>query len=89
MPRSCTPAQQAVGFQLAHEARRAGLAAQLELAGRSLKGQLKQAERVGARFVAVLGDEGATLRDRESGEQEVLDDAARVIPSVLRGRQLS
>ena len=34
----------------------------LELAGRSLKGQLKQADRVGARYVAILGDEGTSLQ---------------------------
>ena len=32
----------------------AGLAAQMELAGRTLKGQLKQAERLGARYVAIV-----------------------------------
>ena len=42
---------------------RAGLAAQMELAGRSLKGQLKQAERLGARFVADRrGRRGAPAR---------------------------
>ena len=48
------------------EARRAGLAVQQELAGRSLKGQLKQADRLGARYVAILGDEGIALKDMES-----------------------
>ncbi len=43
-------------FDLSREARRAGLAAQLELAGRSLKGQLKHADRIGARYVAIVGD---------------------------------
>ena len=42
-------------FDLVSEARRAGLSAQLELAGRSLKGQLKQADRLGARYVALVG----------------------------------
>jgi histidyl-tRNA synthetase len=36
-------------FELANEARQAGLRAQMELAGRSLKGQLKHADRLGAR----------------------------------------
>ncbi len=81
-------AGRAPAFQVAHEARRAGLIAQMELAGRSLKGQLKQADRLGARFVAVLGEEGATVKDRESGQQdEVAADA--VIAAVLRGRKLS
>jgi histidyl-tRNA synthetase len=57
-------------FVLAGEARRAGLRAQLELAGRSLKGQLKQADRAGARYVAIVGADGTQLRDMDSGEQE-------------------
>ena len=81
-------AQRADGFQIAHEARRAGLAAQLELAGRSAKGQLKQADRIGARFVAILGEEGATVKDMESGEQELVAPGA-VIAQVLRRRTLS
>ena len=71
-------------FRLTGEARRAGLAAQLELAGRGLKGQMKQAGRVGARYVAILGDEGVSLKDMESGEQRVIE-AAAVIPEVQRG----
>jgi histidyl-tRNA synthetase len=81
-------AARAAGFQIAQEARRAGLAAQLELARRSLKGQLKQADRLGARFVAILGEEGATVKDMESGEQDVVEPGD-VIPHVLRGRTLS
>jgi histidyl-tRNA synthetase len=77
------------GFVLSREARRAGLAAQLELAGRSLKGQLKQADRIGARFVAILEPGGqATLRDMSSGEQTEVPLAA-VIPAVLRGSRLT
>jgi histidyl-tRNA synthetase len=56
-------------FRLAADARRAGHAARVELGGRSLKGQLKQADRAGARYVAILGDEGAALKDMETGEQ--------------------
>jgi histidyl-tRNA synthetase len=60
-------------FALAAEARRAGLNVQLELGGRSRKGQLKQADRSGARFVAILGEEGTALRDMESGEQKTVE----------------
>jgi histidyl-tRNA synthetase len=59
----------ASAFRIAAEARRAGHSAQVELAGRSMKGQLKAADRAGARFVAILGDEGMSLKDMESGEQ--------------------
>jgi histidyl-tRNA synthetase len=59
-------------FRLASDARRAGHSARLELGGRSLKGQLKQADRAGARYVAILGDEGVALKDMESGEQQTV-----------------
>jgi histidyl-tRNA synthetase len=77
-----------IGFELAREARRAGLQAQLELAGRSLKGQLRHADRIGARYVAIVGDEGASLKDLQSGEQRELT-LAEVIPSILRGGVLA
>ena len=73
-------------FALASEARRAGLAVQQELAGRSLKGQLKQADRLGARYVAILGDEGISLKDMESGEQEVVESASAAVARTLKGR---
>jgi histidyl-tRNA synthetase len=57
-------------FALAARARRAGLAAHLELAGRSPKGQLRQADRLGARFAALFDGDGAVaLRDLQSGEE--------------------
>jgi histidyl-tRNA synthetase len=87
-----TPDADRTTFALAAEARRAGLAAQLELAGRSLKGQLKHADRIGARYVAMVarsdGQTTVTLKDMESGEQRQLDPAA-VIPTVLRGSRLT
>jgi histidyl-tRNA synthetase len=60
-------------FRLAADVRRAGHAARLELAGRSVKGQLKQADRAGARYVAILGDEGTLLKDMETGEQQTVE----------------
>jgi histidyl-tRNA synthetase len=67
------PEHAADAFRLAADARRAGHAARLELGGRSLKGQLKQADRAGARFVAILGEEGTALKDMESGEQKTVE----------------
>jgi histidyl-tRNA synthetase len=80
-----------IAFELSREARRAGLRAQLELAGRSLKGQLKHADRIGARYVAIVGDGGngpVSLRDMESGEQRDTSPN-NVIPTILRGSRLS
>ena len=64
------PAHRA-GFELANEARRAGLSAQLELAGRGLKGQLKHADRLGARYVAIIDDQmRINLKNMESGRPD-------------------
>ncbi|MDQ3849377.1 MAG: histidine--tRNA ligase [Actinomycetota bacterium] len=79
------PAQRAVAFAVADEALRARLHAQLELAGRSRKGQLKQADRLGARYVALVGAAGTVLKDRESGEQRELAPD-EVVPRILRER---
>jgi histidyl-tRNA synthetase len=76
-------------FKLAHDARRAGLSAQLELSGRSLKGQLKHADRLGARYVAIVdGDVPVVLRDMESQKQREIEPAG-VIPTILRGIRLA
>jgi histidyl-tRNA synthetase len=75
-------------LRLATAARRDGLHAEVELAGRSLKGQLKQADRVGARYVALLGDEGAQLKDMQSGEQHAIDPDA-VADAVRRERPVA
>ncbi len=59
---------------LAIELRRAGIGADLDLAGRSLKGQMKQADRSGApRAVILAEDGGAELREMASGEQRPVE----------------
>jgi histidyl-tRNA synthetase len=59
---------------LASELRRAGFAAEFDLAGRAAKGQLKHANRIGADFVVFLSAEGSPeLRDMRSGEQRPVD----------------
>jgi histidyl-tRNA synthetase len=79
-----TPDGARAGFELAREARRAGLQAQLELSRRSLKGQLRHADRIRARYVAIVGENGmARLKNMESGDER--DTAlANVIPEILR-----
>lgn len=77
------------GFAIARDARRAGLHAQVELAGRGMKGQLKHADRLKARYVAIVGDgDEVGLKDMESGEQRDTS-VANVIPTILRGSRLS
>jgi histidyl-tRNA synthetase len=54
-----------------------------------LKGQLKHADRIGARYVAIVADaEHASLKDMESGDQRELEPTD-VIPVILRGSRLS
>lgn len=60
-------------FALVTQLRRAGLIAHLDLAGRSVKGQMKQAGRVGARRSVLIEADGASVRDMSSGEQTSLD----------------
>jgi histidyl-tRNA synthetase len=78
-------AQRAAAFAVTAEARDARMNAQMELARRSRKGQLKQADRLGARYVAIIGEEGTVLKDMQGAAQ--LDVQAReVVTRILRDR---
>ena len=62
-------------FPLATRLAAAGLGADLDLMGRGMKGQMKDADRSGARYAVILGDEEmaageATVKDLSSGDQE-------------------
>jgi histidyl-tRNA synthetase len=71
-------------FGLLCAARSAGLSAQMDLGGRSLKGQLGHANALGARYVAIVGNEQTVLKDMQDGAQEqVATDT--VVHAVLRG----
>jgi histidyl-tRNA synthetase len=59
---------------LVAELRRAGLRADLDLAGRSMKGQMRHADRLGARHAVILDADGsAQLRDMRSGDQREVE----------------
>jgi histidyl-tRNA synthetase len=61
------------------ELRRAGLRAELDLGGRVMKGQMKQADRIGAAVAVILEEDGgAQVRDMTTGEQRELDLAKAV-----------
>jgi histidyl-tRNA synthetase len=65
------------------------LRAQLELAGRGLKGQLKHADRLGARYVAIIDDQmRINLKDMETGDQTEVEPST-VIPAILRGSRIA
>jgi histidyl-tRNA synthetase len=66
-------------FALAAELRRAGFAAEADLGGRGLKGQLRHADRIRARRAVILEeDRSAELREMDSGEQRPIDPARAV-----------
>ena len=68
-------------FRVVRALRAAGVDAEMEQAGRSLKGQLKQANRRNAAHVVIVGDE-LEVKEMESGEQRAvrdLDEAIRVV----------
>ena len=61
--------------QLVQELREAGIAVDKDYQGRKLKGQLKHADRLNAKYVAILGEEELAknvinVRYMETGEQE-------------------
>jgi histidyl-tRNA synthetase len=55
--------------------RRAGVAAETDYAGRSLKGQLTQAGRLGASRIVVVGPEAAVLREQGATDEPLAHDA--------------
>jgi histidyl-tRNA synthetase len=69
-------------FRLLAELRRLGVAADTDYAGRSRKGQLTQASRLGARVAVFLGADGATLRERGREDERV--DLAEVVARFRR-----
>ncbi len=72
-----TGGDRAAASALVRRLRDAGLAADLDLAERSFKGQMKQADRSGARHAVILaGDGTAKLRDKSSGDQRDVDPGA-------------
>src|SRR5215211_397014 len=66
-------AQRDRALALVNELRRAGLRTDLDLAGRSMKGQMRQADRVGAAHALILDAEAVRVRDMRSGEQREVE----------------
>ena len=62
-------------FQVKHSLRRAGVRAEMDQAGRSINGQLKQANRLGAAKVIIVTPDEFRVRDMESGDQQAVATA--------------
>jgi histidyl-tRNA synthetase len=80
-------------FIMATELRRAGVATDVAVGGRGIKGAMKAADRSGAGFALVLGDRDleagvAQLKNLQTGEQSPvpLDELLSVVPAALVGR---
>jgi histidyl-tRNA synthetase len=77
--------QREQALALVTELRRAGLRADLDLAGRGMKGQMRQADRAGAGHALILDADGSIqLRDMRSGEQREVE-AGRVVEELSAG----
>ena len=85
------------GFVLQQNLRTAGMHVLMDHEGRSMKNQLKQADKQRARFALILGENElekreAALKDMHSGEQEIFalgpafDDWASAILTKIRGQ---
>ena len=79
-------------FPLLHELRRGGVRALMDYAGRSMKAQMKQANKSGARYAVILGDDElaqhtAVVRDMAQSTQETysLDDMVQRLISEVKG----
>jgi histidyl-tRNA synthetase len=75
------PDAMADAFGLARRLREQGVRAEIEQAGRSMKGQMKQADRIGAGVVVIFGD-GIDVKDMDSGDQQAVRDADEAVARV-------
>ncbi len=75
------PERRGEAFRMVGELRAREVAADLDHAHRSLKGQLKQADRLGASFTVIMGD-ATELKDMTTGEQREMDGVAEVLEVV-------
>ena len=74
-----------VAFMLARELRARGIATELEQAGRSLKGQLKHADRLGASKVVIVDGDAFQVKDMATGDQRPAASTDEVIELVAGG----
>jgi histidyl-tRNA synthetase len=78
--------RRAAGFSLLRRLRQEGVSSEMGEPGRSMKGQLKHANRLGVRWTVIVEEEGFEVKDMESGEQrsasehEVLEVVRRGMP---------
>jgi histidyl-tRNA synthetase len=86
------PGARIPAIKLAGALREEGISADLDYAGRGLRAQFKQADRAGASYAVVLGEDelaqgAATVRDMASGEERVVPvaDGAKELLRAVAG----
>jgi histidyl-tRNA synthetase len=86
------PEARVLAMKLASALRSEGVACDLDYAGRSVKGQFRQADRSGAAYAAIIGEDElergvCTLRDMRSGEEQSvsLADGAKMLLRAVAG----
>ena len=72
------PERRGEAFRITQALRAGGMAAEMETAGRSVKGQMKQADRLEATEAVIVGDE-LEVRDLSSGEQRVVQSIEEIL----------
>ena len=82
----------AAAFPLLHDLRQGGVRALMDYAGRSMKAQMKQANKSGARYAVILGEDElarheAVVRNMAESTQETysLDDMVKRLISEVKG----
>ena len=68
-----------LGFSLAMALRGQGISAEMDFEGKSLKAQMRAADRLGAKYVAIIGDDELknhtiTLRNMGTKEQSMIPE---------------
>jgi histidyl-tRNA synthetase len=71
-------------FLVATELRSEGLCVEMEHAGRSLKGQLRQADRLGADFVVIVEAEALQIKEMASGRQTQVPDRLQALDVIRK-----
>lgn len=85
-----SPEARLPALQLAEALRAEGISCELDYAGRSPKGQFRQADRSGASYAVVLGEEElsggfCTLRDMKSGEERRVSGGPKGLLRAIAG----
>ena len=70
-------------FEVLREVRSSGLRGEMEQAGRSLKGQLKHANRIDAVGVVVVGPDELRVRDLRGGEELAVANATEALAELI------